>query len=409
MMIFDLAHCSRTTGIGGRIKSEPEDFIVEEILQDGTILETDKIVKRDDLDGSYTRFVLQKRQWTTEGAIRRIANALHISTRRFSYAGSKDKDTISTQLASVFQIHSHRLLTLNLRDIQVLGAWSHSDKVKIGDLLGNRFTITVKEPNTDSHLWVDKIYSDLEGRFPNYFGEQRFGAIRRNTHKIGEQIIRGNYDVAADIFLCDYSGETNPEAVNARKNLKESRDYRKALNDFPSHLGLERIMIAHLEKLPRDYANAFRRLPRSILLLFIHAFQSQLFNLLLSERITEADITLENGEYYCSDRLGFPDIRERSSDETPWIAAKIIGYETELNDREKRLLSSLDVKPSDFRIKGIPELSSEGTYRLLSSPLKGFSFKCNRFGFSLPSGSYATMALREFMDTHKNTPQSRCV
>ena len=48
MMLIDLAHRSRTTGIGGRIKSEPEDFIVEEILQDGTVLEMDKIIKCDD-------------------------------------------------------------------------------------------------------------------------------------------------------------------------------------------------------------------------------------------------------------------------------------------------------------------------------------------------------------------------
>ncbi len=402
MACSNLAYNAKSTGIGGQIKASPEDFVVEEILQDGTILELNKEIKCQDLTGDYTRFAFQKREWTTEGAIRRIAKALHISTRRFSYAGAKDKDSISTQLASVFKIDAIPLMSLSLRDIKVLGAWSHSDKVRMGDLLGNRFTITVREPDVNCRQSVEEIYEESNGRFPNYFGEQRFGAIRANTHKIGEQIIRGRYDLASNIFLCDYTGETNPGAITARKNLSQSGEYKKALKEFPSHLGLERTMIEHLEKLPKDYANAFRKLPRTILLLFIHAFQSYLFNELLSERIAERNIVVEDGEYCCSERLGFPDVQERSSHETPWIATKIIGYGTDLNDREKRLLGDLHLQPSDFKIRGLPELSSEGTYRLLFSPLKDFSFKENVFRFSLPSGSYATMALREFMDKHKN-------
>lgn len=401
-MLSSLAYMTRTEATGGKIKTIPEDFIVEEILPDGTVLETNKATQRESSSGDFTRFVLQKKDWTTEEAIRRIAMALRIHPSRFSYAGSKDKTSISTQLVSVFRINEDRILRLNLKDITILGAWKCDEKVRIGDLLGNRFKIAIREIDSSAGEAVSKIHGELNGLFPNYFGEQRFGTIRKNTHKIGEYIIRGKYREAAMSFLCDSEGETDSDSVVARNDLRETEDYKKALREFPNRLTLERTMLEHLEKYPNDYANAFRKLPRGILLLFIHAFQSHLFNVLLSERISEGDVVAEDGEHYCEERHGFPDLRLRSSSETRWIAGKIIGYGTELNDREKTLLERFDLKKSDFDIKGIPEISSKGTYRLLFSPLVDFYFIDSTFRFSLCAGSYATVALREFIDRSKS-------
>lgn len=396
-----LACKSKTEGIGGKIKTTPEDFTVEEMLQDGTVLEINKRIQRESLAGDFTHFVLQKRDWTTEGAIRRIAKALHTHPKRFSYAGSKDKTSISTQLISAFRINKNRIIRLKLKDITILGAWSSDSKVRIGNLLGNRFTIVARELSSDSEERVRKIYSEIDGRFPNYFGEQRFGAIRENTHKIGEHIVRQEYDRAAMMFLCDYRGETNSDSITARRNLEDTADFEKALQEFPKRLSLERTMLEHLQKYPNDYINAFRKLPRGIVLLFIHAFQSYLFNILLSERLSEGDVAAEESEYYCEENLGFPNLSYQSSLKTKWIAGKIIGYGVNLNDRERKLLERFGLKQGDFEIRGIPELSSKGTHRLLFSPLRDFSFQDNTFRFSLPAGSYATVALREFLDKSK--------
>jgi tRNA pseudouridine13 synthase len=203
------------------------------------------------------------------------------------------------------------------------------------------------------------------------------------------------------VFMADYEGETNADAAAARKHLKETGDFKAALTEFPKYLRLERSMLDHLNKSSRDYANALRKLPRHILLLFVHAFQSHLFNTLLSERISEGKLQLEGGEYYCSENLGFPSIEKKSNKKTRWIAGKLIGYETKLNDREKELFMQLGIKPADFNVKSLPEISSKGTHRVLLSPLKDFSFKDDAFRFSLQSGSYATTALREFIDKEK--------
>ncbi len=371
MDFSNLSYFSRTGGIGGSIKNSPEDFIVEEIGSDRTVFEINKEIAYPDEEGDFTRFILQKREWTTEGAIRRIAKELGVSRKRFNYAGNKDKIALTTQLVSAFGVEKGRILSLDLKDIKINGAWKSKEKVSLGDLVGNRFTIIVRNPEKNGET-VDRIYKELGGRFPNYFGEQRFGTSRKNTHIVGEYIVKGRLDKAVLSFLCDSEGETNENARTARKNLKETLDHSEALKEFPKHLKLERSMIAHLEKNPNDYAGALRRLPRATLLMFVHAFQSYIFNRLLSENITETE-----GE------------------------GKLIGYETGVNEREKEILDELGVKPKDFRIKNLPEISSKGSSRPLFAPLKDFSFSENTFRFSLDAGSYATVALREFLDVKK--------
>ncbi|MFH1222543.1 MAG: tRNA pseudouridine(13) synthase TruD [Candidatus Micrarchaeota archaeon] len=395
-----LSYLSKTAGIGGSLKTACEDFLVEEIEEDGTVLELDKPYAQKDVAGQFTWFVLQKKEWTSEGALRRIADAFHVGHQRFSYAGTKDKMAISTQLVSAFSIPKENLLSLQLKDIKILGAWSAADKVKLGQLLGNRFTIRVAGAGKNANATVKKISKELGGAFPNYFGEQRFGSARRNTHIIGENLIRGRADLAVTEFLCSWEGEKRQEAVDARKNLKTSGDFGRALHEFPQSLRLERSMLAHLQQHQRDYHGALRKLPRSILLLFIHAFQSHIFNEMLSRRIAEGELEKEEGEYYCGESLGFPDL-EKKSRKKKWLAGRLVGYETVPNEREKYLLEEFLVKPADFKIKSMPEVSSKGTNRLLLAPLKDFSFKKDTFSFSLPSGCYATVAMREFTDGDK--------
>ena len=60
-----LSYFSKTPGTGGILKQEPEDFLVEEIMPDGTVLERDRVLDRPDGGGDFTRFILQKRDWST--------------------------------------------------------------------------------------------------------------------------------------------------------------------------------------------------------------------------------------------------------------------------------------------------------------------------------------------------------
>jgi tRNA pseudouridine13 synthase len=398
---MDLAYLSRTPGIGGAIKSAPEDFLVEELAPDGTIFEFDRQTAHPDESGPYLHFVLQKNNWSTSSAISEISKRLHTSQSNFNFAGSKDKLAITTQLASVRGSSKEAILGMRIKDISINGVWSALGRVQLGDLLGNRFTIRVRDASDGAADKVAAIADELGGRFPNYFGEQRFGSSRRNTHLVGEKLLKGEVEDAAIMYLCDSEGEMHAEATLARKELVETRDFVRALQSFPRHLRLERSMLAHLAKRPDDYSGALCSLPRNILLMFIHAYQSDLFNRLLSERLIEGGgaLELEEGEYFCGDTLGFPDLNKTEGE--GWISAKLIGYNTPLNRREKELFDTLGIQKDAFRMKAIPEIASKGTYRTLLAPLKDFNFNgdTTTFSFALPSGSYATVAMREFMDS----------
>ena len=110
---MNLSYRSKISGLGGQLKSTPEDFVVEEICEDETILELDRIVERtSETNGKFTQFVLQKTNWSTADAIKEIASRLHVSQTRFNFAGTKDKNAITTQLVSVLEFRPKRCANL---------------------------------------------------------------------------------------------------------------------------------------------------------------------------------------------------------------------------------------------------------------------------------------------------------
>jgi tRNA pseudouridine13 synthase len=391
-------YSSKSAGIGGKIKQAPEEFRVEEILPDGTVLKLYKQVSMEDEDGGkFVQFALQKKDWSTSSAISRIAKALHVGQKRFGYAGTKDKAAITTQRVSVFGVSREEVASLALMDLQVNGAWIARERVKLGELSGNRFRINWHGEMEGAEEKVSAVFLELGGRFPNYFGPQRFGTTRMNTHRVGELLLRRKFREAAMHFLAEAGSEEHKEAREARANLLGSGNFQAALKEFPKHLKLERSMLAHLAQEPDDYIGAFRKLPRQMLLLFVHAFQSWLFNMALSERIAEGEVKKEDGEFFCSSNAyGFP---EPSNAGVDWLCGKLLGYDSVPNAREKEILLRHGISLGDFRIKEMPELSSRGHFRALLSPIRDFRFdgEGGIFRFSLPAGAYATSALREFM------------
>jgi len=398
-------------GIGGKIKIVPEDFVVEEITPDGKLLKVGKVFKRRSGAGDFTHFVLQKKCWNTVQALHEIGKKLGCTQKRFGYAGLKDRRALTVQLCSVWGATPEQLNALRLRDIQINGAWRSNHGIQLGDLAGNAFIITVRGIQPRSSQCVKKILSELNGQFPNYFGEQRFGTTRFNTHTIGKLLLKGDIKGAVNNYLCFTQGEENQSAREARERLAEENDYLSALDYFPRHLKYERIMLRHLAEFKNDYAGALRALPRGVLLMFVHAYQAFLFNELLSLRIQKNAVGVDVGDYICpANKFGFPDVEKarkaKRRGERGFLCLPIIGYETEDLCREAEiLLENEGLTTQDFRIKQFPELSSKGSLRPAFVPLKGFKFvqkgNAGVFSFTLPPGSYATSALREFLDENK--------
>lgn len=376
-MVFSYPYLSKVDGIGGQRGQCAEDFVVEEIGLDGTVYEIDKPIEKQDVTGDFCILVLQKRNWTSTQAIRTLSKALGVGKKRASTAGNKDRCAVTTQLVSLYKIAKERLTFIKIKDLKILGTWYDTTPVSMGDLLGNRFKIRIENieaNNPEEH--VGEIYEDLEGFVPNYFGPQRFG-MRGNTHIVGKNIVKGNFRSAVMEYLTGSSEEEKEEVKTIRTKLGDDQDFSAALRDFPRHLKYERTLLGHLVGYPNDYIGALRRMPRTLTLMFVHAYQSYLFNEALSQ-------VVNNGVRPSCKEIG-----------------NVTGYETTPNEQERVLLEKEGINVIDFKISACPELSSKGVTRPLFVSLKDFAFTDKIMEFELPSGAYATCALREFLDRKK--------
>ncbi|MFH1448221.1 MAG: tRNA pseudouridine(13) synthase TruD, partial [Candidatus Micrarchaeota archaeon] len=215
---MELTYLSKRQGIGGKIKDCPEDFIVEEIMRDGTVLERDKKLEREPGAGDFTHFVLQKTNWNTLDVLRKIGKKLGCGLKSFGYAGTKDRNAVTTQLVSVYR---QEIGSFRLKDVRILGSWKCDEKVSLGDLLGNRFTIRVNTGKRKTEDHIHSIYEEMDRLFPNYFGQQRFG-IRENTHVVGKHMLQGSFRRACEEYLFGGKKENNADAREAREELKNS-------------------------------------------------------------------------------------------------------------------------------------------------------------------------------------------
>ncbi|AJC71112.1 tRNA pseudouridine synthase D [Thermococcus guaymasensis DSM 11113] len=405
-------HLSEKPGIGGRIKVFPEDFVViEDPLPQ--IFEGRK----------HAIFLLKKRNWDTMAAVKEIAKRAGISHRDIGFAGTKDRHAVTYQYISVPADAKGKVEAVQIRDIE-LKFVSYGRFIKLGHLLGNRFKVIVRDVGEDAFEKTKEIVRELRGKggFPNYFGYQRFGERRVVNHLIGKLLLQGKFDEAARLFLGYADGSM--EGDEARKNFWETGDVERALEEFPSFLRYER-MLLYTYKKTGNWKRAFLSLPLPIMRIFIHAYQSYLFNLYLSRRIEEGLLLSEPlvGDIVVQVKGGIP-YRDRTYRVT----------ETNINFvREKVLKGEAMVSGPLFgfamrRAKGLPgELESEileeegitlGTFKKLPKPMAepggrrellirpiGMTYgyipeigMC--FRFFLPKGVYATTVLREIMKDH---------
>lgn len=395
----------------GKIKSRPEDFVVEEIASNGTVLKVGEQYDPQQLgleekEGEFAVFVMQKTGWNTAQALKAVAQKANRGMKSVGFAGTKDRMSVSTQLCSIFGADPNFVKSIKVKDISINGAWRSDKKIELGMLAGNHFKITVREPKgIDS---VQKNAEQLNGVFPNYFGSQRFGS-RGNNFEIGLSILKGDFEGAAMRFLTDTTNEKNAEATEARKRLEGDHDFTAALDYFPMHLRYERTVLDYLSRYERNFANALRRLPRSIVLMFVHSVEDSIFNAELEMMIGEGHTSPMKGDKICAaDETRFYDLSDvrvcEKGGKGGFIVGNIVGYETkEPTEFEAGKMEEYGLTTDSFKAKSMSELGSKGARRVMFAPFKGFKERnaedTHEISFSLPSGSYATVLLDELVES----------
>lgn len=167
-------------GIGGHIKSLPEDFLVEEIP-----------AYEPAGEGEFVYLWVEKRGLSAEQLISHLARDLEIAHQDIGTAGMKDRHAISRQWVSVPAKCEPHLHKVRHEAISILDARRHRNKLRPGHSRGNRFSILVRgerDGAIDEALAIGARLSDTG--FPNYFGDQRFGRDDE-TLKLGLELLRG--------------------------------------------------------------------------------------------------------------------------------------------------------------------------------------------------------------------------
>lgn len=425
-------YVSDTDGTGGRLRDSPEDFSVEEL----EAFETQPV---DADTGDYPHLVVRVTldNWDTNDFANTLSNHLGISRERISWAGTKDKRAITTQLFSIDGGQPEELPDFRAVEYEVLGRAGRP--ILFGDLAGNRFRLVVREVERASVVdetvtQLQDFAGDEEGELsemvgvPNYFGQQRFGSRRPVTHTVGLAIIQGNWEEAVMQYVGNPSEREPEETQAARTLVEETREWQTALAEFPQHLRFERSMLHRLvegDETEADYRAALETLPSNLQRLFVNAAQSYIFNRIVSRRL-EAGIPFDRpvpGDIVCfADREGpegvlLPDtdrlqqvtekrvssVERHCARGRAFVTAPLVGTETEFAEGEpgeitRAVLEELNVQPADFSLPG--EFDSTGTRRaILLRTAVDIEQEPLTLSFSLPKGSYATVVLREFLKT----------
>jgi len=371
--------------------------------------------------------------------VKTVADQLGISMGRISIGGMKDARAVTAQYVTVEGVSAEEVRKVKVKDIELRPVGYFHSAHSSYYVLGNSFRIVISKIEHSEDTVAERVAQTVRelklfGGVPNFFGHQRFGTIRPITHLVGKAIVRGNLEEAAMLFLAKSSPDEHPSSRRARKQLSDTKDFKQSLQCFPKQLRYERLMLAHLAEKPEDYAGAFKRLPVKLQKLFIQAYQSFLFNRFLSQRV-KSEIPLNRvqiGDYVVGvERSGLPivtvhktvsagtlvEIGKAMEAGRMRLALPLVGFRREASggcqgDLEKTILEKEEVKPNDFRVKGLSELSSRGELRAALTPLNDFSLdgissvtkdreECEaELSFLLYRGSYATIVLREIMKPH---------
>ena len=433
-------YATKSAGIGGTIRESVEDFIVEEILVDGSKAEISNFAQRQVLGAShiknrYLLCVLIKRNWDTFHAVRNIAGQLGIDPRQVHIAGIKDAKAVTAQHITLEDVSMEDLQKVNVKDLEIRGVGYMRHKISAYYMLGNSFNIginAINRPESTIQRQIAETIKELEavGGVSNFFGHQRFGTRRPITHLVGKAMVKGDFRKAAMLFLAKPSRYEHPESMQARKELEATGDFKQALQGYPRQLRYERLMLRHLVG-KENFIGAFKRLPIKLRLLFVQAYQAYLFNRFLSRRIASGFSLnkAEIGDYVVNvERSGLPfpamhrmvrvdtaaEINDSIRKGKMQVAFPLVGFKQHLSrgimeEIEKRILEEEDVKPEDFKITLMPEISEGGELRTVATPVKNFSLQeisCDkddpqkyqaRLCFMLFRGCYATTFLREIM------------
>tara|TARA_R110002050_G_scaffold25349_3_gene67650 strand:- start:428 stop:1351 length:924 start_codon:yes stop_codon:yes gene_type:complete len=219
---------------------------------------------------------------------------------------------------------------------------------------------------------------------------------------LNSKVIIGFGKGAFDLILCSREGEVQDAAKAARRKWDDTRDAHATLSILPNNLYIERRLLQrYLELDCKDYLGAINGLDRNLRLMYVHSYQSLLWNKVATHRleslgrqVVEGDLVLEvdfvEQEEPNLDTYSLPPVRCVSKSEIAEgkytlkdvvlpLPGRMVKYpENGMKEKFQELMAEdgLDI---DDMTRGVKDFSLPGGYRKLVTHPGDLSWECLRY------------------------------
>jgi tRNA pseudouridine13 synthase len=390
-----------------KIKSRPDDFVVEEFLTLPEFMPS----------GEYVIYRLEKRGLSTLEVVNRLVHRYKIGEGEINFAGIKDKHAYTSQYLS---IKGKRLKGIKEKNFTLTPLGRTVRPVGPDLLRKNKFTITLRSlDKTQIPVLTSSLNEVSQWGFPNYFGEQRFGSARHGEGFLAKRLVLGDFEGALRLYLASWSPKDRSIVKEFKKFVSNNwGNWGECFRVAPR--SNEKSVLAYLKDRPRDFLKAINLINPRMLSLYIATYQSYLWNEMASEfiRINLSEDELIGFPYVAGEMTFYKTLPENLFHEFRHIEIPLLDRKVEfpsgkIRDIAEQVINREGVTIGNFGVNKIKKAFFKSVLRELiafpegleisnPAPDEIYSHKSKiTISFFLHSGTYATVLLRRIQAENK--------